>query len=199
MNEIGWGSEKNQEMIRKYNSTAHIYDDRYRETQAKKYRLSINNIKVNSLYILDAGCGTGLLIEFLLENQSETFTKDFKFIGVDISINMIKEFIKKVECRPEPVKKVVNLILADLEYLPFRGEVFSLVLSYTSLQNLNSQESGVSELIRVSLSNSKIIFSILKKKIQLKSFIIKYRPVLKTLEILDNELLEDYIFMGKNL
>ena len=195
MKEVEWGSKKNQQIIKKYNSTADFYDKRYRKIQTKKFVSSINELKKNFSFLLDAGCGTGLLIEFMYNNLSDIISQDFKFIGVDISINMLKEFIKKIKTTFKVFNKKISLVLADMEFLPFRKEIFSPVLSYTSLQNLQSLETGLRELIRVSKSNSEMIFSILKKKVKINSFLMQYNSLLGDMQIINKENLEDFIFI----
>ncbi|MBS7252163.1 MAG: class I SAM-dependent methyltransferase, partial [Candidatus Freyarchaeota archaeon] len=47
-----------------YDQTAWIYDRRYREIQEEKYKSILSKIALHKRdLVLDAGCGTGLLME----------------------------------------------------------------------------------------------------------------------------------------
>lgn len=93
--------------------------------------------------ILDLGCGTGLLSEFLEQ----------AIIGVDISIHMLKR-----------AKARESVIQADIDFLPFRNSVFDAVFSFTCLQNLPSLDCIFSEVQRVLKKGHPFIFTLLKKE-----------------------------------
>ena len=92
--------------------------------------------------ILDLGCGTGLLQEFLQK----------KIYGVDISFQMLKR---------AKTKEVV--VQADMDFLPFFDSVFDAVLSFTSLQCLPSLDYIFGEVRRVLKKGNPFIFTILRK------------------------------------
>ena len=91
----------------------------------------------------------------------------------------------------------VSLILSDIENLPFRENSFNLIFSFTSFQNLPNYREGFQEISRVALKDSDLKFSILKKKLELTTFINMIKPYLKNFEIINEELLEDIIIQGK--
>jgi ubiquinone/menaquinone biosynthesis C-methylase UbiE len=140
-------NEKSEIMLEKmetktnYDRSALIYEQRYRNIQWEKYTIMIENPLHGR--ILDLGCGTGLLADFLQR----------KIYGVDISFQMVK--------RAKPKELVVE---ADIDFLPFRNSVFDVVLSFTSLQNLPSLDYIFEEVRRVLKGNCPFIFTILKKK-----------------------------------
>ena len=92
--------------------------------------------------ILDLGCGTGLLQEFLQQ----------KIYGVDISFQMLKR-----------ARTNESVIHADMDFLPFRKSVFDAVLSFTTLQCLPSVDYIFEEVRRVLKKGHPFIFTILKK------------------------------------
>ena len=96
--------------------------------------------EVPFLSICDVGCGGGI---FLSKIES-----DFK-VGVDISrINL--ENLK----RDSPDSEA---ILADVEYLPFRDDVFDIVMFNEILEHLNNPKKSLLEVMRI--SNNKIEIS----------------------------------------
>ncbi|MFX1590929.1 MAG: hypothetical protein ACFFC1_22570, partial [Promethearchaeota archaeon] len=60
--------DKKKEIISKYNSTATFYDKRYRKIQEEKYRIILSDFLLEkNKIVLDAGCGSGLLFEFIVK------------------------------------------------------------------------------------------------------------------------------------
>ena len=139
MTKITKGSKKKQEIIKNYNDTSHFYDQRYSQIQEEKFEILLNNLELNEKEILDAGCGTGLLLDFInnLKNYSDV---NFNYIGIDISLNMLKEFQSKLSNKSTLWK--VNLLLADIEFLPFRENIYDLIFSITAFQNLPTLTHG---------------------------------------------------------
>lgn len=76
------------DLVRDYDATAHLYDERYKEEQMQKINFLLDKLSPKEGDILlDIGCGTGLLFE----------KADCRLIvGVDISPNMLREARKKI-------------------------------------------------------------------------------------------------------
>ena len=190
--------DKKNKIIKRYNATSGYYEKRYSTIQYQKYNL-IKDYSLKNKFILDAGCGTGLLFDFL-NNSIEV--KDLvydSYIAVDISINMLRIFKSKIKKRKRKIVDNINLILSDLENLPIRDNVFHLIFSFTSLQNLPNIINGVKELFRVSRNNSDVELSILKKNLDLKEFVSFINPKIIDLKITNKDSLEDIIIQGKIL
>lgn len=196
MTKITKGSKKKQEIIKNYNDTSHFYDQRYSQIQEEKFEILLNNLELNEKEILDAGCGTGLLLDFInnLKNYSDV---NFNYIGIDISLNMLKEFQSKLLNKNTLWK--VNLLLADIEFLPFRENIYDLIFSITAFQNLPTLTHGIIETLRVGKNNADFRFSILKKKLKTKELELFLKPVTTNLRIIQKEFLEDIIFLSKIL
>jgi len=126
-------------VVKKYDRTASFYNQRYREIQENKYKKMIN-FPVKGK-ILDIGCGTGLLYDFLEYDN---------YIGADLSLEMLKK------------GDFANKILADCEFLPFKDCVFDFVFSFTVLQNLLSYRM-ISEAYRVLKRGGIFVLTTLKK------------------------------------
>ncbi len=126
-------------VVKKYDRTASFYNQRYREIQENKYKKMINFPLKGK--ILDIGCGTGLLYDFLEYDN---------YIGADLSLEMLKK------------GSFANKILADCEFLPFKDCVFDFVFSFTVLQNLLSYRM-ISEAYRVLKREGIFVLTTLKK------------------------------------
>nr|MDO8080244.1 class I SAM-dependent methyltransferase [Candidatus Freyarchaeota archaeon] len=132
-----------------YDQTAWIYDQRYREIQEEKYKTMLSKIAFKKRdLILDAGCGTGMLLEKIPSKH--------RAVGVDFSKKMIR--IAKNKVRDS------NFIQADLNNLPFKDNTFSKVFGVTILQNVEHPQMTVREIARALQKKGLTVLSTLKKK-----------------------------------
>jgi ubiquinone/menaquinone biosynthesis C-methylase UbiE len=191
--------QKKRKIIESYNSSYHIYDKRYKKLQYEKLALILKDFTLESKIILDAGCGTGLLYEYLLEIKKEIIRHYFfSFVGVDISSKMIKKFKQKLLSLKSTISQNIHLIIADLENLPFRSHIFNSILSLTSYQNLPNVKKGLRESIRVAKNQASFSISILKKKLNKKEFLKIIQKNFNGIEIIGDKKkeLEDLIIKG---
>ena len=196
MTKITKSFKKKQEIIKNYNLTSHFYDQRYSQIQTEKFEILLNNLELNEKKILDAGCGTGLLLEFInsLKNYSNV---NYHYIGMDITLNMLKEFQSKL--LNKNIQWKVSLVLADIEFLPFRENIFDIIFSITSFQNLPNLTKGIIETLRVGQDKGDFRFSILKKKLKIVQLNSLLKSLFTNLKLIQEEFLEDIIFIGKIL
>ncbi|UCD00482.1 MAG: class I SAM-dependent methyltransferase [Promethearchaeota archaeon] len=188
-------SNKKKRIIDDYNSSAHFYDRRYRQIQLEKYDLILNNYHLNGKIISDIGCGTGLLFEYISNLKRDEKRVKYKFVAIDISWNMLLEFKSKVE--NYKTKNNLELILGDIENLPFRGNTFHSIFSLTSFQNLPYLKKGLRESFKVCKNNADFRFSILKKSIDLKNLKDMLKLKIKNPCIINEKELEDFVIVGK--
>lgn len=151
--------DKKRDVMQRYDLTAHIYDMRYAEEQTAKIEAVMESISMEKEgLVLDVGCGTGLLFEYVA-NKAEAI------VGLDIS----RETLLQAKRR---VKKFANvhLILADSDNVPLKEDVFSHVFALTLIQNTPNPSKTLNEIKRVSKENAIIVVTGLKKKFTIKAF-----------------------------
>ncbi|MFX1302980.1 MAG: class I SAM-dependent methyltransferase [Promethearchaeota archaeon] len=188
-------SNKKKRIINEYNSSAHFYDRRYEQIQLEKYNLILNNLYLNGKVILDIGCGTGLFFEYIFNLKKEEDKVKYKYVAIDISWNMLLEFqSKKLNYKP---KNNIELILGDIENLPFRKNVFHSIFSLTSFQNLPNINRGIEESYRVCINYGDFKFSILRKNLNLDALLNLLKPLSREIKTIDKDILEDIIILGK--
>ncbi len=145
-----------QAIIReRYSKTAPSYDELYKFEQYSKYSEVVWRIPPQGI-ILDDGCGTGLLLEYI---HVHGLVKEIKYyLCLDITREML-EIARKRE-RTLQVDFLVENVEADAEHLPLREHSVDIVYSFTVMDLLQQPIRGIREAIRV--SKSKVIYSILK-------------------------------------
>lgn len=136
------------ELKYRYDSTAYLYDRRYRDIQRFKFHLLQEHLK-GADSILDVGCGTGLSLE-------EFSGLKKLVVGIDFSGKMLEEARKRFAS--------MFLVLSDADYLPFQKETFDVVFSLTLIQNMPDPGRTVREMARVTRREGKVIVTGLGKK-----------------------------------
>jgi len=175
----------NEEIIRDYNTTASIYDDRYREEQSLKISFVMSKIRPhNGNTVIDIGCGTGMLLERLKD--------DGLHVGLDASSGMLREAKRKGVC--------AELVLGDAQSLPFRERCFDIAYSISVLQLLDDPETTASEIIRVLRGGGAFAVSILLKlgPEKIKKITGFFGSRSSSLEVYESESMKDIFLLGEN-
>jgi len=142
-----------------YDLIAKSYDGLYDEEQRMKIEVALEKVELTAeSLILDCGCGTGLLFEYVA-------SKAKMVVGLDISRGILKEAEKRARKFGN-----VHLILADADHTPFKDGVFSHVFAVTLLQNMPNPEETLAEVMRVAGKKAFIVVTGLKKNFSLESF-----------------------------
>ncbi len=148
-------SDKKEYVRRAYATTSKDYDRIYGEEQYAKYFVGLRSVKPFGI-VLDAGCGTGLLFTYILEN--ELYHKISYYVGIDISPHMLSKALQRIRTAPYVLS---DLVEADIEYTPFRQKSFDVIYSFTVVDLLEEPDKGVNELRGV--CRYSMVISYLKK------------------------------------
>jgi ubiquinone/menaquinone biosynthesis C-methylase UbiE len=93
---------KKRSVMRRYNLTAQIYDERYCEEQEAKYKAALGGLSIKrDSAVLDVGCGTGLFF------SSVSYLAEM-VVGADVS----RELLLLAKKRKERAENIF-LVLAD--------------------------------------------------------------------------------------
>ena len=144
--------------MRRYDLTAEMYEMRYAEEQAAKYKAALEHLNVNRSRVADVGCGTGLLF-------SQVAAEAQTVVGVDVSGKLLlqaKERARKFQN--------VHLVQADADHLPFKNDHFSVVFAFTVLQNMPKPLETLSEIKRIAECGASVVVTGLKKVFSLAAF-----------------------------
>jgi len=139
----------NKEEIAVQDKVSEYYEGtRYKVKYAKMYHdwwikkmISMVNVRKGSV-VLDNGCGTGILFDYLDKYNCRT-------IGIDISKGMIEKSRKSNK----------PLICGDSQFLPFKEKSFDIIFGRSLLHHLLDPKNGIEEMRRVVKKNGKIILA----------------------------------------
>lgn len=174
--------DKKREIMHRYDVTAHIYDMRYAEEQKAKFQAAFKNLKMERLgLVLDVGCGTGLLFDYVA-HKAETV------IGVDLS----KKTMLKAK---KHAKRFLNvhLVLADADKLPFPENFFNHVFAFTLLQNMPNPCATLKEIVRVAKANAVVVVTGLKNVFSRETFEELLRHADLRIAVLESEDLKCHV------
>jgi ubiquinone/menaquinone biosynthesis C-methylase UbiE len=174
--------DKKRKIMHRYDLTAHIYDMQYAEEQAAKIKAAITNMKTKKYrLILDAGCGTGILFEYIADNAETT-------VGIDISRKILLQAKKRAGNFPN-----VLLIWADADYMPLKENIFSHVFAVTLIQNTPNPVKTLNEIKRVAKDDAVIVVTGLKKALTLEDFEKLLQKTALNIVALQDEGLQCYV------
>jgi ubiquinone/menaquinone biosynthesis C-methylase UbiE len=177
---MGWRDKR--KIMKSYDVTAEMYDERYSEEQERKYRKALENVNVIGKTVLDAGCGSGLFFSLVADKASVT-------IGVDVSRNLLLKANEQAKAFQN-----VFVLQADADHLPFRDLFFESVFAFTMLQNMPKPSQTLSELKRVAKKDGRVVVTGLKKAFLLEKFLdVLEDSGLKIVTFVDEEAVNCYV------
>jgi len=145
--ELGWKKKE----IEEQNEMSHKYTS-HRESllfslfvNARWNHEILSGVKQNPKNALDAGCGTGMLMQSIQKKFSRA-----KVYGFDLSPGMAATASRK---------NPGNIICADIENIPFQKSAFDLVTCRGVLHHLQNEKKALRELRRVLKKDSTLIIS----------------------------------------
>jgi ubiquinone/menaquinone biosynthesis C-methylase UbiE len=175
--EVDQKTIRKRELIGLYDTTAAMYNSRYKRIQSEKYKHIVGQFGKTDV-VLDVGCGTGLLALFLGHKVA-------CIVGVDFSAEMLR--IASEHIKSKAIKG--SLIRADADSLPFRNNIFTKIASVSLLQNMPDPEGAICEVARVLGGGGVIAITCLKKKYslsELRSMIASGAPKLRVVSEWDS-------------
>jgi ubiquinone/menaquinone biosynthesis C-methylase UbiE len=169
--------------IKHYDRQATIYDKQYVVEQNIKIEDTLKGMKFGSNErILDLGCGTGFLFNYIDKKAG-------LLVGADVSVNALRVAKKRT-------KEMLNiaLIRADADNTPFPEAIFDKVFAITVLQNMPDPTKTIIEMKRISKSKAILAMTGLKKKFTKESFMdILERMQLRIIALNTNNELKDLV------
>ena len=145
--------------MQRYDLTAEMYEMRYAEEQAAKYKAALEHLHMNRANrVLDIGCGTGLLF-------SQIAAEAQTVVGVDISSKLLLQAKERAR-----QFRNVHLVQADADHLPFKNNHFNIVFAFTMLQNMPKPSETLNEIKRNAQQAASIVVTGLKKVFSLDAF-----------------------------
>jgi ubiquinone/menaquinone biosynthesis C-methylase UbiE len=146
----GW--TKKRRVMRRYDAAAHIYDMRYHEEQARKIEAAMKGLKIDRTdSVLDVGCGTGILFDYVGDSAGMT-------VGLDVSRKTLVQAKSREKPHPD-----AHLVWADADNVPIRNGVFSRVFAVTLIQNTPRPDETLKEIGRVARDDAVVVVTGLKK------------------------------------
>jgi len=156
-----WWRQK-KDVLRHYNRLARIYDSLYGEEQNAKIKSILRMVKTRCEdLVLDAGCGTGLLIDHVAARVNH-------FVGLDVAEKALK--VASERSRRLRIRRNVSLIRADVDALPFRDNIFDKIFALTLLQNVPEPCRTLREMVRAAKDMSEVAVTGLKKRFTEEDF-----------------------------
>ncbi len=133
-----------------------LYDLRYGAEQREKYEAILAEVEVSERdIVLDNGCGTGLLLEYLSATA----------VGLDISSSLLSKALTRIRDTYDK-----HLIQGDAENLPMRDHVFGRVFAITLIQNTPNKARALEEISRVGHKDTRVVVTALKKSLSEEAF-----------------------------
>lgn len=151
--------DKKRNVMQRYDLTAHLYDMRYAEEQTAKIEAAVKSINLEKHnLVLDVGCGTGLLSDYVAN-------KARMVVGLDISRKILFQAREHAKKFPN-----VHLICADADTMPLKENIFDYAFAVTLIQNMPNPLENLNEVKRVTKETAVIVVTGLKKKFSLEVF-----------------------------
>ena len=169
-------------VMSRYDLTAKMYDERYAEEQVAKYKAALKEVDTAKTTVLDVGCGSGLLFNFIA-------VKAKTVLGVDISGKLLEQAKQNAKNFQN-----VSVVRADADNLPFKNGFFDEIFAFTILQNMPKPAQTLIEFRRVSKAEGKVVVTGLKKAFPLDSFYdLANSEGFKVVSFVDDEGLKCYV------
>jgi len=175
--------DRKHKVMRRYDASSRSYDLLYGEEQFAKFDRALKSLAIRSdSVVLDAGCGSGL---FFSRIASEART----VVGLDSS----RSLLLSAKARKKEHENV-DLVRADIDYMPFRESVFSVVFAFTVLQNMPRPVETLRSMSHVASHDAVVVVTGLKKYFSLENFCgLLKRAEFSLVSLIDDDSLKCYV------
>ena len=116
---------------------------------------NIDKIREKNNLIVDLGCGTGFSSEIFIENGH-------RVIGIDILMDMLSKAKNKKEFLKE--EKELELILADINYLPIKQASIDQIISISAYNFITHGKDLTNDISKTVNNTARYLKKILKPK-----------------------------------
>ena len=130
-------------------SLKYLFDEKLRDNEEKSLKTE------DCVLFLDLGCGSGFSSEILIE-------KGFRVIGVDILSDMLLKAKEKKKNYHN--LQDLDLILADINFLPLRNEKIDYIISISAYNFIINEVINLRSRIKILSNTAKSLNNILKRK-----------------------------------
>ena len=170
----------------RYDAEADAYDELYSDEQRTKYELVFRRIVFcGADRVLDCGCGTGIFLEKVAGRVQFA-------VGVDLSPKMLE----RAKLRLGQISNV-ELVCADIDFLPFSEGTFRHVFMFTVLPGHTDWGYTISEALRVLRRHGIMTLSVLKKETSSEKLLRKLSMNgLEPRELIDDDTTVDYVVIS---
>jgi ubiquinone/menaquinone biosynthesis C-methylase UbiE len=124
-----------------------VHSDSHNLFERFLIRKVLKNILVEGKFAVDIGCGPGLVLREMRHIYSYC-------VGIDISPRILRRAKSHSEVEE---KRNIDLLCADVEYLPFKDSTFEVATMYSVLHHLPNLNGSVKEIGRVMTPQSPLI------------------------------------------
>lgn len=135
-----------------FDKEAHTWEEKHYppEVRKKLEELILSEFSISpGLKILDVGAGTGILIPFLATLLGSSGI----ICSFDISFPMIQQAKLKLS------RKQDQVICADVHHIPFRSNIFDLVICFAAFPHFDNPEQAIREMARVLKMEGRLIIA----------------------------------------
>lgn len=102
---------------------------------------------VRGLKVIEIGCGRGGFAKYLVEQGADLVAADFSEKAIEITR-------RRLAGRPN-----CEILVADVENIPFPPETFDLVVSLETLEHVPDPDKALAELVRVAKIGARVVIT----------------------------------------
>jgi ubiquinone/menaquinone biosynthesis C-methylase UbiE len=131
-----------------FNHRAAVWDETGSETDTTKLELMAERLNIEpGSTVLDVGSGTGVFIPFLLSRIG----RQGRLVALDFAEKMLNR------ARAKGFDGHIDYLNADVTSIPLLGEVFDVVVCYSSFPHFQDKPGALAEINRVTKSGGRLL------------------------------------------